>query len=336
MTDLGKIDADTFEHVIANNRGALRPDVRLGPTPGIDFGVLTVDDRALVCSTDPLSVPAALGHERGARLATDIVLADVAVSGVPPEHLAVGLNLPSDYDRQSHAAIWRGIAAQANAFDVSLSAANPGRYPGVDSSWMGGATAIGIGAHTDVVRPDGARPGDALVISTGPGAEVAGLFAHLFPHALDLDEAELSTARERLEDIYVVEDALAAHAAGQITAMHDATEGGIAGGLIEMATGAGVRFELDRGSVPVRDGVSAVCQAANVDPWQVTSCGTLLITVKQEDARSVVTALETGGAPAAIVGQVSEGKGVIVDGERLVAPETDPSWDAAADLAAKE
>lgn len=333
MTDLGKIDAAFFERVIAPNLGASRDDVALGPTAGVDFGVVTVDDRALVLATDPLSILPALGAERAGRLAADIVLADVAVSGIAPTHLAVGLTLPRSFPRETLADVWRGIDGHAREFGVGVVADRVGRYPGVESSWVGGATAVGIGDPADLVRPDGARPGDALVVSTGPAAEVAGLFATLYPDELGLPPETVATARERVDDVPVVADAMAAHEAGRITAMHDATEGGIAGGLVEMATGAGVRFEIDRDAVPVADGVQAVCEAIDVDSWHVTSCGTLLIAVDPADADGVVATFAGRGTPAAVVGHVEDGTGVYADGERVEPPETDPSWAAARRLA---
>lgn len=329
MTDLGKIDADFFERVVAPNLGADRAEVTLGPTAGVDFGVLELGGRAVVTATDPLSVLPALGRERAGRLAADIVLSDVAVSGVAPSHLALSLTLPPDYDADELAAVWRGIDAHASELGVEVTAAHVGRYPGVDSSWIGSGTAFGVGDPDELVRPDGARPSDALVISTGPAAEVAGLFATLYPERLGLDPATVATAQERVVDIPAVADALAAHRAGAVTAMHDATEGGLASGLNEMADGAGVRFEIDSGAVPMADGVEAVCGAIDVDPWHVTSCGTLLIAVESGDAADVVAILEKRGTPAAIVGRVRDGSGVYADGQRVEPPATDPSWKAA-------
>jgi hydrogenase expression/formation protein HypE len=99
-----------------------------------------------------------------------------------------------------------------------------------------------------------------------------------------------------------------------------------------MAAGAGVRFDLERAAVPVADGVEAVCTAVGVDPWQVTSSGTLLATVAPGDAAAVVSALEAQGTPAAAVGRVTEGEGVYVDGEPVGHPDGDPFWEALAAL----
>lgn len=333
MSELGKIDRAFFESVIRPHLGAEREDVALGPTHGVDFGVLDVGGRALVTATDPVSILPELGFERAGRLAVDIVLADVAVSGVAPTHLAVSLSLPPEMTDEELAATWRGMAGHCEALGVSVVTGHTARYSGVDYSWVGGATGFGVGSFEDIVRPDGARPGDALVVSTGPGAEVAGLFSTLFGDRLDLPGSTLETARERVDDIEAVRDARVAFEAGGITAMHDATEGGVVGGLNEMAASAGVRFDVESANVPLGSGVEAVCEAAGVDPWRVTSCGTLLVTVGPDDADAVVDALEADGTPAAVVGRVSEGEGVYVDGERVESHASDPSWAAFARLA---
>ncbi|WP_336339185.1 AIR synthase family protein [Haloarcula brevis] len=334
MSDLGKIDREVFDRVIYPELGAERDDVVLGPTHGVDFGVIDVGGEALVTATDPLSVLPDLGFETAGRFAMDVVLADVAVSGVPPSHLSVTFTLPPAMTDDELASMWGGMAGRAEELGVSVVTGHTARYDGVDYSWVGGATALGVGSHDDVVRPDGARPGDRLVVGTGPAAEVAGLFARLFPEELGLPPERVAVAQERLSDTAVVEDAAAVASAGEVTAMHDATEGGITGALVEMADGAGVRFDVDSEAVPLADGVGTLCDALDIDPWHVSSCGTLLAAVDPADADAVVGALRDRGTPAAVVGEVREGAGLYVDGTQRSHPGADPSWEAFARLQA--
>ncbi|AQL41563.1 hydrogenase expression protein [Halorientalis sp. IM1011] len=327
MTDLGKIDRDVFREVIYPSLGATRDDVTLGPQHGVDFGVIEVGDRAIAIATDPISLLPELGLERAGRLALEIVLADVAVSGIAPTHLAISLTLPPDWSDEDLAAVWGGLADHAERLGVSIVTGHTARYPGVDSSWVGGATVLGVGDPEDVVRPDGASAGDDLVMTTGPAAELTGLFATLFPEQLGLDAETVATAQERVDDIAAVADARAAFEAGGVTAMHDATEGGVAGGLTEMARGAGVRFEIEGDRVPSAPGVEAVCDAVELDPWTVTSAGTLLITVESGSGEAVAEAVRRNGTPAAVVGSVTDGEGVVVDGEAIEPPDGDPAWE---------
>ncbi len=356
MSDLGKIDRDVFERRIAPNLGADRSDVRLGPSHGIDFGVLDIGGHALVTATDPVSILPAIGFERAGRFALDLILADVAVSGIAPSHLSICFTLPETMTDDEFATVWETIDAECADLGVSVVAGHTARYSDPSYPWVGAATAMGVGEHDDIVRPDGARAGDRLVLTTGPAVESVGLLSTLFPDQLDLPADVLASAQDRLEEVHCVRDALTAAAAGPVTAMHDVTEGGLAGALNEMADGARARFAIDRESVPIRPGVREVCDYLGMELWAATSCGSLVIAVDSSGVDDVVAALERRGTVAAEIGRVESigeseldgrnasgdaavdrregeaGGEVLVDGERLDHPNVDPSWAAYARL----
>ncbi|WP_436345217.1 AIR synthase family protein [Natronorubrum sp. FCH18a] len=339
MSDLGKIDRQFFDRQIAPNLGADRTDVAVGPRHGVDFGVLDIGGQALVTATDPLSILPALGFERAGRFALDLVLADVAVSGIAPSHLSICFTLPESMTDDEFATVWETIHAECADLGVAVVTGHTARYSDSSHPWVGAATAMGVGEHADIVRPDGAREGDRLLLTTGPAVESVGLLSTLFGDQLDLPRDVVSSAQDRLEEVYCVRDALTAAAAGPVTAMHDVTEGGLAGALNEMADGAGARFAVDREAVPMRPGVREVCDALEMDPWAATSSGSLLIAVDPAGVDAVREALEDRGTVVAEIGRVEAGDGgagegdVVVDGERLEHPNVDPSWAAYADLA---
>jgi len=326
MPETGKVDRKFFEEYITPRLGADRPDVQTGPKHGVDFGVVEVGDGALVVATDPLSVLPALGFERAGRFAVRFVLADVAVSGVAPTHLAVSFSLPPAMTDEEFAAVWRGVDRECRALGVAVVTGHTARYAGVSFPWVGAGTAFGVGDPADIVHPDGSRPGDALVVTTGPAVETTGLLTTLFPDQVDLPAETLTAAQERLADTGVVRDALAAADAGALSAMHDATEGGLLGALFEMADSAGVRLVVDSDDVPMLPGVRETCEALDIDPWRATTGGTLAIAVAPEDADAVVAALDAQDTPAAVVGRVEAGEGVVLDGEPRARPEGDASW----------
>ena len=328
MPDLGKIDREFFETHIRPRLGADRDDVRLGPTPGVDFGRLDIGGRAVAIATDPVSVLPPMGYERAGRFALDVVLADVAVSGLPPSHLAVSFSLPPEMEDEEFAAVWAGLHAEAADLGVSVVTGHTARYEGCSFPWVGGATALAVGDRRDVIRPDGARPGDDLLVTNGPAVETAGLLTTLFPDRIDLPPDTLRTAQARLDEASCVRDAMTAAAAGPVTAMHDATEGGLHGAFVEMATGAGVRFELERDRVPIRPGVEETCEALGIDPWTATASGSLVVAVAPEGTEAVRSALDERGATVARIGRVVDGTGVAVDGEEIEAPAVDSSWAA--------
>ena len=354
----GKIGRRFFEERIRPNLGAERDDVTLGPAHGCDFGVIGQgsatgrNGQATVVATDPISMLPELGAARAGRFALHIALSDVAVSGIAPSHLSIAFSLPTTVDDETFGQFWAGIHAECERLGVSVITGHTARYPGASLPWVGAATVLGIGDSDRIVRPDGAQPGDKLVVTRGPAVEATGLFASLYPDALaarGLDAETVATAAERLDDVQLVEDALAVAAVGEergghtdgaeasaVHAMHDATEGGLLGAFHETAGASGVRFEIERSAVPRGDGVDPVCEALEMDPWTATTSGTLLVSVAPDAADTVVERLRNRGTPAASVGEVREGSGVAIDGEETTPPESDASWAVYGELSGRE
>jgi hydrogenase expression/formation protein HypE len=319
----GKADREFFEAHVAGRLGADRDDVSLGPAHGVDFGVARAGDTAVVAASDPLFVDPTLGLERAAWFAVHVALADAAVSGLPPTHLCVDLNLPPGTTGEAFDRLWSVFDRETRDLGVAVLTGHTGTYEGCSWPTVGGATALAVGDPAEVVRPDGARAGDRLIVTKGPAVEATGLLAAR-REDLDLPEAAL----DRFEDATVVRDAPTAAAAGPVTAMHDATERGVLGGLHELAAAASVELRAERDRVPVLPGVRETCAAAGIDPWTASSEGSLLATVAPEGVEQVLAALDREGVPAAEVGEVCEGTGVVLDGERTDPPTEDPFWPA--------
>jgi hydrogenase maturation factor len=114
--------------------------------------------------------------------------------------------------------------------------------------------------------------------------------------------------------ISVVRDAAVATAAGEVHAMHDPTEGGVATGLWELAGAAGVGAVVDAGALPVLPETRAVCDLLNLNPLGLIASGALLAAVAPDDAGTIVEALQEEGIDAALIGEVRAKPGVVLRG----------------------
>ncbi|MFD1587693.1 AIR synthase family protein [Halorientalis brevis] len=337
MSELGKVDREFFDEYIYPHLGADRDDVTLGPQHGVDFGAIEVADRAVVMATDPVFVMPSLGFERAAWFAFHILMSDVAVSGLPPTHLSVDFNLPPEITDAEFETVWETFDEEARDLGVSIVTGHTARYAGCNYPMVGGATPIAVGDPDELVRPDGARVGDRVVVTKGPAIEATGLLSIQYESLLEgeLDPETIQNAKDRFYDMSPVKDALTAAAAGPVTAMHDATECGIYGGLFEMGRAAGVRIDIETDRVPVQPGVIEACEFFGIDPWISISEGTLLLTVDPDGVDDVLGALADEGIPAADVGEVRDGSGLVVDGENTDHPGADPFWAAMEEYAEK-
>jgi hydrogenase maturation factor len=336
----GKATAELFERVIWRRLGSSDPDVIVGPRHGVDVGVVRVADGvAMALTTDPVFVVPAYGWERAAWFAVHILASDASTSGLPLRWMTVDLNLPPTLSDEDLAALWDAFSRACEDLGIAIVTGHTARYDGCAWPMVGGATCLAVGPEDGFVTPTMARPGDRVVVTKGAAIEATALFAATFPQRLaaGVGEDVVRAGDALFEQMTVVPEARVAATFGLrergVTSMHDATEGGVLGGLLEVAVASdvGMRIELDR--VPVRPEVRAICDHVGIDPYTAISEGTLIVTVRPERAVGYVEACAEEGIDAAIVGEIVEpgaGRALIdAEGEReLLHPGLDPFWGA--------
>jgi hydrogenase maturation factor len=124
--------------------------------------------------------------------------------------------------------------------------------------------------------------------------------------------------------ISVVAEAVIARRSGQVTALHDPTEGGLASAVRELAIISGAGVEIDAEAVPILAETRAVADALGIDPLGMLASGSLLIATRAEGVARVVYEIEAAGIPVSVVGRLTDDPGeasLISGGERRPLPE---------------
>jgi hydrogenase maturation factor len=336
----GKATPELFERVILRRLGASDPDVLVGPRHGVDVGVVRVAEGvAMAITADPVFVVPAYGWERAAWFAVHILASDAATSGLPLRWMAVDLNLPPEVTDDDLTELWDAFHRACEGIGVAVVTGHTARYDGCAWPMVGGAVCMASGPQDRYVTPEMARVGDRVVVTKGAAIEATALFAATFPERLarGVGADTVTRADALFEHMTVVPEATVARRFGLrdegVTSMHDATEGGVLGGLAEVAAASGVGMRVDLAAIPVRPEVAAVCEHAGMDPYAAISEGTLIATVVPARAEGFLSALAEAGIDAADVGEVTAAAAgrVLVTGEGEVPlehPGLDPFWEA--------
>ena len=269
-----------------------------------DAATVTAGDARLAFTTDsyvvsPLFFP---GGNIG-DLAVNGTVNDLAVSGARPAHLSAGFILEEGFPVEDLRRIVESMAAAAAAAGVSIVTGDTkvvqrGKGDGcyINTAGVGLITGdLTLGVAT-------ARPGDVVIVS-GPVGD-HGITILLERGELDLD-AELVSDTAPVHEL--VQGLLDAVGPG-VRAMRDATRGGVATILNEVATAAGVAVVVDEDSVPVRPEVRGACELLGIDPLYVACEGRIVAIVDPGAADAAVAALQAHplGAGATAVGRVAE------------------------------
>lgn len=307
---LGKLPPEHLARLIDRHPPA-NQRVVLGPGIGHDAAVISFcegDDgeaRYLVAKTDPITFAS---NEIG-WYAVHVNANDVACTGAAPRWFLATLLLPQKgTDEALVDEIFDQIADTCEALDIALVGGHTEITHGFDRPVVSGFM-LGEVAPDALVRPDGARPGDMLMLTKGVAVEGTAIIAREKGHDLEgIDPSLIERGRDFLHTpgISVVRDAAVAVGAGEVHAMHDPTEGGLATGLWELAEAAGVGVAVDEGAIPFFPETTALCSALGLDPLGLIASGALLLSVVADDAEAVRAALEDAGIPAARIGRVVE------------------------------
>ncbi|MBD3262220.1 MAG: AIR synthase [Candidatus Altiarchaeales archaeon] len=334
---IGKVDLDFFEKNIKGRVGKENPKVLVPPQSGVDASVIEVDEeRVLVVAEDPIFPAPGLPLSMFGWFSVHIGASDVAVLGVEPQYLTYSLLVPQDTEEKDLKEIVDSIHGAAKQLGISIVGGHTGYYPTVITPLVGGITVFGFAGKKDYVTPRGAKPGDKIVLTKGPAVEAAGLLSVLYEKRLKAkyDVRLVEKAKRLCKKITVVEDAREAMKTGQVTSMHDATEGGVIGGLFEIANASnvGVKAYEDRFIYPKE--TSMVCEELGIDPVEAIAEGSLIITCEAGGTQKVVNALAEAGIESTEIGEIVEDTSKRTlrrrDGseQELAIPDQDPFWPA--------
>jgi len=267
-----------------------------------DGAECTVDGARLAFTTDsyvvsPLFFP---GGDIG-DLAVNGTVNDLAVTGARPLHLSASFILEEGFEV---AALTRIVASMRAAADAAGVQVVTGDTKVVQRGKADGCyiTTAGVGL-LDRPRRLGvatARPGDVILVS-GPIGE-HGVTILLARGELDI-HANLTSDTAALHGLVAH---LLDHTDG-VRAMRDATRGGVATILNEIATAADVAVVVDEDAIPVRPEVRGACELLGIDPLYVACEGRMVVVVEEASADAALAAMRTHplGAQAAVIGRVT-------------------------------
>lgn len=308
----GKLPADVLARLLGRHT---RPDARVivGPSVGEDACVVSMGGMLLAATSDPIT----FATDEIGYYAVQVNANDIAVMGARPRWFLAVLLLPENHAREEDAdAVLSQIDLACGDLGIALCGGHTEITPAVTRPVVCG-TMLGELKSERLVRSSGLREGDVILLTKGLAVEATAiiarerrrLLADSFPAAL----IDRCAAYLRNPGIGITREASIACEAAEVHAMHDATEGGVATALRELASSSKVGLEIDGSSLYISDESKRLCQLFSIDPAGVISSGALLIGVPPSAADAVRGAIEAEGIRCDRIGMVrSAGFGIRV------------------------
>ena len=295
----GKIPVEILKEVIFNSLGAKRDEVAIGPAAGIDGAVINVGSKSLIVSMDPIT--GAL--QRIGLLAVNVNANDVSTFGVEPAFFLSCILLPEKTDRKTVETISSQMHKAAKDLGMAIVGGHCESTPGLTNPIVVGC-AMGVTKKENYVTAAGAKAGDKIIITKTAGIEGTAILAADRAEKLrkTVRSSTLKRAKEFFSMISVAKEAVIAFKTGGVHAMHDPTEGGIAGGIHEVADASNLGFKIFENRIPVAKETSEICEAFRIDPAYLIASGSMLIAARKDFADDIKKALTKSGISASVVG----------------------------------
>jgi hydrogenase expression/formation protein HypE len=241
-------------------------------------------------------------------LAVNGTVNDLAVAGAAPLYLSAGFVLEEGFGVADLTRIVTSMAAAAARAGVQVvtgdtKVVQKGKADGCYINTAG----VGTVGDTIDLGVANARPGDAVIVS-GPIGD-HGVTIMLARGELDI-EADLCSDTAPLNGLVA---GLLAATPG-VRALRDATRGGVATILNEVASAAGVGVVVREDDIPVRTVVRGASELLGIDPLYVACEGRLVAVVDGAQAEQALAAMHAHplGRQAAIIGAIAPGPPGIV------------------------
>jgi hydrogenase expression/formation protein HypE len=274
-----------------------------------DGAVLNIGGARLAFTTDsyvvsPMFFP---GGNIGS-LAVNGTVNDLAMCGARPLYLSAGFILEEGLAMESLRTVVETMRQDARAAGVQFvtgdtKVVDKGKADGMFINTAG----IGVVEHPLTIAPSSVQPGDAVILSGDIGRHGIAIMATReglqFESTIESDCAALHEPVLALLDAGI-----------HVHCLRDATRGGLASALIEIADGAKAHIEVDETSIPVEENVAGACEILGFDPLYLANEGRFAAFVPASQADRAVEIMRrfNPSVGAAIIGHVTESPACIV------------------------
>jgi hydrogenase expression/formation protein HypE len=282
-------------------------NVRQGPGIGLDCAVLQFDQRCLVFKSEPITF---VSQEIG-WYAVQIAANDIATTGAKPAWMLLTALFPEGQASPEFIrSISEQVASAAEALGISIIGGHTEVTHGINRPILI-STMIGEIECSDLVSPNGAQPGNHIILTKSVPIEATAIISREFPEKIStiLLPEQIENAKKYTFDpgVSILKDAQIACSSGKVTAMHDPTEGGVATALWELAEACQSTLIINTDQILVTDISTSICEHLGLDPLGTIASGALLIASTADSSEAIVSALKAEGIYASKIGDVRKG-----------------------------
>jgi len=302
---VGKLPPSKLARILQATVRARSPATIVPAAPGEDAGVVDVGHCHLVAHVDPITEAA----KGSGRLAVIVAANDVAATGAKPAWAQLLILAPPSSSDDEILALAEEAGDAARSLGIEVLGGHTERSPGLTKPVVA-AFVYGCACKQCLTPTSAAKPGHLIALVGYAGLEGMLILARDFRGLLEskgVPESVIGEALSYEEHVNIVNVAVDLAESRAVEAMHDATEGGVIGALVEVAMAAKATLRVDPTRIPVPPPLQEMAKAIAIDPLKLISSGALIAALPRDKLPRAREIAEARGRPLTVIGRVERG-----------------------------
>lgn len=278
--------------------------INVPPAVGEDAAVIDFGEKLLVLKSDPITFTS----ENIGYYAVTINSNDLYVMGATPRYFLCTILLPEGItNKKLSEKVFDSILRSCERYSITLCGGHTEITPGLKMPVAAGFM-IGEAKKDSLINKKNIKYGDRILLAKGVPIEFTSILA---------DKKKKEIIKKFGESFYkrcknfTYSPGISIRKAVEIVlsvckpaGMHDPTEGGLIGGILELSTFIDMGFMIDSEKIRVYEESQILCDYFKFDPLRVIASGGLIIIADEKEASKAKTALLENKIPCAEIGEI--------------------------------
>ncbi len=261
-----------------------------------------IEDGKLAFSTDSFTVsPLFFSGANIGKLAICGTCNDLAMMGAKPKYLTCSVIIEEGFSFDELEIIVNSMKEELAKNEAIVVSGDTKVVPkgAVDKIFIN-TTGIGQILYSGI-SSNSITMNDLILVSRDIGSHGATIFAAR--EGIELNSSLKSDCNSLFPQIKALIDS-----GVKITALRDATRGGLSAVLNEWSKQSNVCIEVDEDKIPISDEVKGICEMLGFEATNLANEGTFVLAIAKEDAQKAIEVLHKfeEASNAAIIGSVSQ------------------------------
>lgn len=310
----GKLDLKQLKNIIKKYTGIKRENTVLSSSIGEDCSIIDLKsfkDDLMLISSDPITFTSKNIGKLGVIINTN----DIYATGGRGYGVILNIFLTENSTIDDFENIMEQIHNECLIHNIEILGGHT-EVTDIVNDIMISMTIIGTSSKDNLVKTGSSNLGDMIFITKTLGIEGTTVLYDKYKDDIlqILNEDDLKEIEEFRDKISIRNESLILNNF-EITSMHDITEGGLIGALLEMSMASDKGFKIYKDKIGISTVTEKICSFLKVDILKLISSGNLIFTCNKIYGEQIQKELNQKGIECFLIGEIIEsGNYILNDG----------------------